>query len=141
MVYDYAFSLLKLNLCSHAHWDHCRPIGNDFPNAKPLFGPGTSEYCAPGHLEDPTSIWDGRIFDSVKATDHATELTGPWVQFGPFNKAMDFFGTGSLWIIQAPGHMPGNLAAAVKVSTGDWILLGSDGCHSRQVLQFGDHVI
>ena len=62
------------------------------------------------------------------------ELKGPWVRFGPFDRAMDYFGTGSLWIIQAPGHMPGNLAAAVKVLDGQWILLGSDGCHTRSVI-------
>jgi glyoxylase-like metal-dependent hydrolase (beta-lactamase superfamily II) len=53
------------------------------------------------------------------------------VSFGPFEKAFDFFGTGSFWIVQAPGHMPGNLCAVVRKGKDEWIVLGSDCCHSR----------
>lgn len=80
-----------------------------------------------------TVQWDGRFFDfDGRATEPWTELQGPWIQLGPFDHAMDFFGDGSFWIIQAPGHMPGNLCAAVKLDEPDaWVLLGSDCCHSR----------
>ena len=40
-------------------------------------------------------------------------------------------------IIDAPGHMPGNLAALAKIEHhGElhWVLLASDCCHSRFVL-------
>ncbi|KAL1603693.1 hypothetical protein SLS60_005282 [Paraconiothyrium brasiliense] len=115
---------------SHAHWDHCRPIRGAFPNATAYFGPGTKEGCAPGHLSDPNAQWDGRFFDPERATERSEELGGPWVPFGPFEKAKDYFGDGSFWVIQAPGHMPGNLCAAARLETGDWVLLGSDCCHS-----------
>ncbi|TVY58378.1 Cytochrome P450 monooxygenase andK [Lachnellula cervina] len=100
-------------LFSHAHWDHCRPIDIEFPTACAFFGPGTAEHCSPGHLasEDAkeTVQWDGRYFDPLRQTQNWKELRGPWVRFGAFEKAMDFFENGSFWIIQAPGHMPGNL--------------------------------
>ncbi|GME62245.1 uncharacterized protein LTHEOB_4515 [Neofusicoccum parvum] len=118
----------------HAHWDHCRPIRKAFPNATGFFGPGTKAFCAPGHLQDVSMQWDGSFFDPDNATESWAELEGPWVPFGPFEKAMDFFGDGSLFIIQAPGHMPGNLCAAAHVSGGAWVLLGSDCCHSRKIL-------
>lgn len=51
--------------------------------------------------------------------------------FGPFDRAMDLFGDASFWIIQAPGHMPGNLCACAKLAMGEWVVLGSDCCHSR----------
>ncbi|PYH38770.1 uncharacterized protein BO87DRAFT_443205 [Aspergillus neoniger CBS 115656] len=83
---------------SHAHFDHCRPISRTFRNA----------FCTPGHLADPTSFWDGRFFDPEdRATERWQTFLGPWMPFGPFPYAMDFLGDGSLWIIQAPGHMPG----------------------------------
>jgi glyoxylase-like metal-dependent hydrolase (beta-lactamase superfamily II) len=126
--------MIKLRrLYSHAHWDHCRPISNQFPKATAYFGPGTSEFCSPGHLVDSSSQWDGRFFDPQHKSEVWEELKGPWQTFGPFDKAMDFFGDKSFWIIQAQGHMPGNLCAAVKVQGGEWVVLGSDCCHSRYV--------
>lgn len=116
---------------SHAHWDHCRPFKTDFPNAKAYFGPCTYEYCAPGHLVDPTSLWDGRFFDPTNSTEPSEALSCPWIPFDPFERAMDYFGDQSFRVIQAPGHMPGNLCACARLESGDWVLLGSDCCHSR----------
>ncbi|KAH7564333.1 hypothetical protein BM1_01380 [Bipolaris maydis] len=121
-------------LFSHAHWDHCRPISNVFPNAKASFGPGTKLACQPGHWKDPELQWDGRFFDPDHATETWEELQGDWKQFGPFEKALDYFGDGSFWILDAPGHMPGNLAAAARLQNGEWVILGSDCCHSRELL-------
>lgn len=122
---------LLIYIDSHAHFDHCRPVSETFSNATVYFGPGTLEHCAPGHFAKPSSMWDGRFFDPEKATENWKTLKGPWHHFGPFDNAMDFFGDGSFWIIQAPGHMPGNLGACARLATGDWIVLGSDCCHSR----------
>ncbi|KAH7000691.1 beta-lactamase-like protein [Ilyonectria destructans] len=125
---------------SHAHWDHYRPISQEFPNAKSFFGPGTKAYCTPGHFENgqPTSAieWDGRFFDiSGFATEVWEELDGTWIPLGPFDRGLDFFGDGSFWIIDAPGHMPGNLCAAAKLEgIKEWVLLGSDCCHSQALL-------
>jgi len=113
--------------------DHCRPVSREFPAAVGYFGPGTIEACAPGHFVDPDSKFDGRFFDPTQATERIKEHSGPWQRFGSFEKAMDFFKDGSLWIIQAPGHMAGNLACCCRLETGDWILFGSDCAHSRCV--------
>ncbi|KAL1887241.1 hypothetical protein Sste5346_010336 [Sporothrix stenoceras] len=124
---------------SHAHWDHCRPLRSEFPNASALFGPGTIPYCRPGHIQnlEPTmaSQWDSRFFsdDENVRTESCSELDGHWAPWGPFDAAMDYFGDCSFWIIQAPGHMPGNLAACVRHPSGEHILLGSDCCHSRAI--------
>ncbi|CBF78286.1 hypothetical protein AN8635.2 [Aspergillus nidulans FGSC A4] len=122
-------------LLSHAHFDHCRPISRLFPNAIAYFGPGTFDFCSPGHFADPASPWDGRFFDPARATERCETLIGPWTPFGPFEHAIDFFGDGSFWVIQAPGHMPGNLCACARIESGEWVLLGSDCCHSRGLLE------
>jgi hypothetical protein len=111
--------------------DHCRPISKMFPNARGYFGPGTVEYCTPGHIVDPKSTWDGYFFDKEHQTEKFSEHDGPWQKFGSFAKALDYFGDGSLWVIQAPGHMPGNLICCCRIKSGEWIILGSDCAHSR----------
>ncbi|KAF2815575.1 uncharacterized protein BDZ99DRAFT_567401 [Mytilinidion resinicola] len=140
---DSSYGQIDTVIFSHAHWDHCRPIQEEFPKAKGLFGGGTKTHCSPGHLDDGVatskSLWDGRFFDSDGyASENWAEITGEWKQFGPFERALDFFGDGSFMIIDAPGHMPGNLAAAARLSlngsASSWILLASDCCHSRQLL-------
>ncbi|KAG9381998.1 hypothetical protein A1F94_007652 [Pyrenophora tritici-repentis] len=135
----------------HAHFDHSRPISDVFPNARAYFGPGTRAACEPGHMKDANSQWDGRFFDPEDSTEDWDELQGHWKPFGSFEKALDYFGDGSFWVLDAPGHMAGNLAAAARLQCGEWVLLGSDctwylgkiwcvfancafsmlGCHSR----------
>ncbi|KAG9188147.1 hypothetical protein G6011_02070 [Alternaria panax] len=119
---------------NHAHWDHSRPISHVFPNAKAYFGPGTRAACQPGHMKDPSLQWDGRFFDPEHSTEKWDELQGEWKSFGPFERALDYFGDGSFWILDAPGHMPGNVAAAARLQDGEWVMLGSDCCHSRDLL-------
>ncbi|PZD39372.1 Lactamase-B domain containing protein [Pyrenophora tritici-repentis] len=141
-------------LFSHAHFDHSRPISDVFPNARAYFGPGTRAACEPGHMKDANSQWDGRFFDPEDSTEDWDELQGHWKPFGSFEKALDYFGDGSFWVLDAPGHMAGNLAAAARLQCGEWVLLGSDctwylgkiwcvfancafsmlGCHSRDLL-------
>lgn len=132
-----AFISLTPGDTSHAHWDHCRPISTEFPNATAYFGPGTKEFCSPGYLAsgepDPEVEWDGRYFGKPEhVTERWAELQGDWVPFASFKRALDFFGDGTFWIIDAPGHMPGNLCAAAKLQeSGQWVILGSDCCHSQ----------
>lgn len=111
---------------------------HEFPNAKAVFGPGTLSHCSPGHICDgevqAMVQWDSRFFgDEGVKTESPTELDGPWVSWGPFERAMDYFGDGSFWIVEAPGHMVGNLAACARLDSGEYVILASDCCHSRYV--------
>ncbi|KAG7038941.1 cytochrome p450 [Colletotrichum scovillei] len=135
-------------LFSHAHWDHCRPIKDEFPNAKVIFGRGTALHCSPGHIQNdeiqPMVQWDSRIFGDDKVrTESFQELEGSWQSWGPFESALDYFGDGSLWIIEAPGHMAGNLAACAYLESGERIIMASDCCHSRlrkAAEEYGMHI-
>jgi hypothetical protein len=54
-----------------------------------------------------------------------------WQKFGSFDRAWDYWGDGSLWLIDAPGHAVGNLIAAGRLEDGQWIVLGGDCAHSK----------
>ncbi|RII07489.1 hypothetical protein CUC08_Gglean008457 [Alternaria sp. MG1] len=90
-------------------------------------------------MKDPSLQWDGRFFDPEHSTEKWDELQGEWRPFGPFERALDYFGDGSFWVLDAPGHMPGNMAAAARLQGGEWVMLGSDcwayadrhGCYDR----------
>lgn len=52
--------------------------------------------------------------------------------FPSFDRALDFFGDGTLYLIDAPGHFKGHVAALARVAPGTFIFLGGDTCHNRQ---------
>lgn len=131
---------------SHAHWDHIYPVGSIFPNAKFICGPGSlavAEKSWPAHLD---STFDGRIWDPQQAELPIDELPEPsakpevWKPIGPFQHGYDFFRDGSFWLINAPGHFPGNLAALVRTKNKDgnrrWVVLGGDCLHCYHLLHY-----
>jgi len=129
---------IKHVIVSHAHWDHLTPLPSTFTNANMICGPGSTALCSPGWPEVPSSKFDGRIWDSSIRTFPLSELPSTtsskdWQPLGPFPHAHDFFGDGSFYLIDAPGHMQGNLAALGKVYTKygrvKWIFLGGDCAH------------
>lgn len=57
------------------------------------------------------------------------------ISIGPFPHAYDFFGDGSLYIIDAPGHNAGHINILTRTSeTGGWIYLAGDSAHDVRLL-------
>ena len=54
---------------------------------------------------------------------------------GPFPRAHDYFGDGSLYLIDAIGHLPGHINILARTSAaGSWIYLGADTAHDNRLL-------
>ncbi|OAX36302.1 hypothetical protein K503DRAFT_313850 [Rhizopogon vinicolor AM-OR11-026] len=51
---------------------------------------------------------------------------------GSFDRAIDLFGDGSLYLVDAPGHMSGHMVALARIASNAFVLLAADTCHSRQ---------
>lgn len=51
--------------------------------------------------------------------------------FGPFARAIDLYGDGSLYVVDAPGHLRGHVAAAARVGPDAFVVLAGDACHGR----------
>jgi len=121
---------------SHIHWDHCSPFSSYLPKATALFGPGTIAFSNPGWSTDPDSALFSELIDPNHSwSDNVEELPNcddpRWKPFGTFERAWDLWGDGSLWLIDAPGHVAGNMAAAARLQDGKWIVMGGDCAHSR----------
>ncbi|KAK5991690.1 Cytochrome P450 monooxygenase mpaDE'-like protein [Cladobotryum mycophilum] len=125
-------------ILSHGHWDHARPLPKGFESAIMVCGPGATLHHSPGYPQNPESPYDGRIWDSSLRTFTLYELPSTsdalhWTRIGPFPHALDFFGDESFFLISAPGHLPGNLAALARVCDSQgrkkWVFLGGDCAH------------
>ncbi|PGH03580.1 hypothetical protein GX51_04006 [Blastomyces parvus] len=148
---------------SHLHYDHVGDPGR-FCGERTRFvvGPGTVETVLSGPRTYPAD--GGSIFDSnLLPRERTVELPFPssaaaastpavsllsngekrhWEALGPFPAAMDYFGDGSVFIVNAPGHLAGHLNMLVRAGVagvdGDgegekWMYLAGDTAHDVRV--------
>jgi glyoxylase-like metal-dependent hydrolase (beta-lactamase superfamily II) len=133
-------------ILSHIHWDHIG-LPSDYPNSKFIVGSGTLYILENGAPCYPLD----RIEKGALPADQTTELPAvpgsdrkhmaaasqtnhQWQSISTLPSAVDFFGDGSLWIIDAPGHIHGHINALLRVGPGKWVYLGGDCCHDRRII-------
>ncbi|KXN84493.1 N-acyl homoserine lactonase AttM [Leucoagaricus sp. SymC.cos] len=114
---------------SHVHFDH---TGYSVPFTK-------SEFILGGDaamLFEESGFWPEEPdspFRSGLVPLERTKFLGDnvkWEPIGPFPRAHDFYGDGSLYIIDAPGHLPGHINVLARTSAdGGWIYLAGDAAH------------
>ncbi|OAA54568.1 Beta-lactamase-like protein [Niveomyces insectorum RCEF 264] len=151
---------------SHVHWDH---VGEprDFPTSFFVVGHGSlnllrgvSTGMRGGHshfepdlleplrtleLSDPKLRASGHEprMDGVPPSSLGKHFSEPWKPIGILPSTLDVFGDGSLYVVDAPGHLPGhiNLLARTDGSAGhadtttSWLYLAGDACHDRCILR------
>ena len=61
--------------------------------------------------------------------------------FGPYERAVDFYGDGSLYLVDSPGHLLGHLAAAARIAPNSFLFLAGDTCHNRICYSPGERLI
>ncbi|KAI6754572.1 hypothetical protein HG530_012324 [Fusarium avenaceum] len=113
---------------SHHHFDHIGDI-TTFPGSTELVaGPGFKEAFCPGYPANPDSPlrevdFEGRHFREINFEESP-------LQIGPF-RAFDFFGDGSFYLLNTPGHSIGHLAGLARTTANPdtFILMGGDLCH------------
>ncbi|KAF8216652.1 beta-lactamase-like protein [Mycena galopus ATCC 62051] len=108
---------------SHSHFDHIGDMSK-FPNTTGLIIGS----------ETDTSTYP----DSPNATLQASDFAGRQVtkvDFAAANlsfssmKAVDYFGDGSFYLLNTPGHLPGHMSALARVTPTSFIALGGDTFH------------
>ncbi|KAJ0165320.1 hypothetical protein CTA2_11632 [Colletotrichum tanaceti] len=120
---------------SHAHFDHRGDV-SVFPKSTALVtGPGYfSSEGRPGGRDDPQAApeFEGR---TLKEAEFDGGLT-----VGKF-RAQDFFGDGSLYLLEAPGHQPEHICALARTTPSSsaggatFVFLGGDICHFAGVFR------
>jgi glyoxylase-like metal-dependent hydrolase (beta-lactamase superfamily II) len=115
---------------SHWHFDH---TGNPatFPTSTDLIvGPGFKSAFVPGFPTVPESPVDERAWKdrNLREIDFASE--GKGLRIGKFN-AFDFYGDGSFYLLDTPGHAVGHLCALARTTANPptFMFLGGDIAH------------
>ncbi|EEH34490.2 hypothetical protein PAAG_05539 [Paracoccidioides lutzii Pb01] len=83
------------------------------------------------------------VFDSLEKAniDPKTDIdmlpssgkSQTWQVLGSLPAAMDYFGDGSVFIIDAPGHLAGHFNLLVRIDSEKWMCLAGDTAHDVRV--------
>ena len=105
-----------------------------FPNATFILGAGSQPLLDAGYPHTPTSdiltaaVPPGARTRILSSDDYSARV-------GPFPRCHDFFGDGSLFLVEALGHLAGHVNILARTSaTGAWLFLGADCAHDRRLL-------
>jgi glyoxylase-like metal-dependent hydrolase (beta-lactamase superfamily II) len=117
---------------SHWHFDHAGDP-QTFPSTTDLIvGPGFKSTFIPGYPSVRDShvderAWAGRELYEI---DFDTAADGKTLRIGNF-KAYDFYGDGSFYLLNSPGHAVGHMSALARTTAEPptFLLLGGDIAH------------
>ncbi|KAK4451035.1 metallo-hydrolase oxidoreductase [Podospora aff. communis PSN243] len=150
---------------SHVHWDH---VGEprDFPRSTFIVGHESLDLLAgtsPSSLKGGHSFFEADLLDPLRtvelpdsreATDNTPDyesssshgrpsinFSGPWRSVDGSPPVLDVFDDGSLYIVDAPGHLPGHINLLARVEDEKlkgqtrWVYVAGDACHDRRILR------
>ena len=126
---------------SHLHWDHVGDPSH-FPNAEIVLGADAKTVLQNAYPTNPNSV-----IQALPSTHRAVfidffnsspSLIAP---FGAFDRTVDLYGDGSVYLVDTPGHMPGHLAALARVGPNAFVLLAGDVCHNRACYNPGERLV
>lgn len=145
---------IDIVMLSHVHWDH---IGtpSDFLHSLFVVGNGSLDLLSGrtklqngshSHFERDLLPLDRTI--QLRDTSHGRPIEtpevlqlqgkevrlGPWHPFSSLSHTIDFFGDGSLYIVSAPGHLPGHINLLCRTAVDRYIYLAGDAYHDTRLL-------
>ncbi|OAA58263.1 Beta-lactamase-like protein [Cordyceps fumosorosea ARSEF 2679] len=133
---DNGFNLsnLRAMVWSHWHWDHIGD-GAKYPSSTDIVvGPGFIENFVPGWPINP----NGKVPASSLEGHHIHEPDFP-LQVGGL-RAHDYFGDGSFYILDVPGHAVGHICGLARTTPDTFILMGGDCSHFAGMIRPTEYV-
>ncbi|KAI1123111.1 beta-lactamase-like protein [Nemania abortiva] len=121
-------SKIEAAVWSHIHWDHTGNLADFPPPTELIVGPGIKERYMPGWPTVPEADFSeadvaGRLITGLEPDSFNLDVGGL--------RAHDYFGDGSFYLLDAPGHALGHMNALARTSAdpATFIFLAADSVH------------
>lgn len=131
---------------SHHHWDHVGDAST-FPHSTEIIvGPGFKDAHLPGYPKNKESPLLEKDFEGREVRELSFDKSAKGLKIGRFN-ALDYFGDGSFYLLDTPGHSIGHICALARTSVKpeSFVFMVGDGesslcpdaitCHTYQPFQ------
>lgn len=119
---------------SHLHWDHVGDTAQ-YTKANFVVGAECAALLSPGYPADPTSQYPSDTLPPAR-----TRFVSDWAPLGPVPRAHDLYGEGSVYLVDAPGHLPGHINLLARTTAdGGWVYLAGDAAHHWCIIEGHGH--
>jgi glyoxylase-like metal-dependent hydrolase (beta-lactamase superfamily II) len=130
-------SSISTVILSHLHFDHYGERHKVPAPTKFLLGPDSLSLLeGPGiYPQNQDSFYSADLFPRERTGELPPRSNEEvWKPLGPFQATHDYFGDGSLYIVDSPGHLIGHINLLVRVGPEKWVYLAADSCHDKRLL-------
>ena len=121
---------------SHWHFDHSGNIDALPKSCNLVVGPGFKEAFLPGYPAKEDSPFHEADFQGREVIE--IDFTDDF-KIGKF-QAKDYFGDGSFYILNVPGHATGHICGLVRTTPDTFVFLGGDVCHFAGVFRPTEYI-
>ncbi|KAI0344769.1 Metallo-hydrolase/oxidoreductase [Trametopsis cervina] len=128
---------------SHLHWDH---TGDATP-----FTSATLTISAEAKTLLETNVYPKNPEGSIPAFPEGNAITyvnfesttsRPVIApFVTFERGIDIYGDGSLYMVDTPGHYPGHYSLVARVAPDSFLFMAADLCHNRLCYAPGHRIL
>lgn len=70
-----------------------------------------------------------------KSTADVPNFHQDWMPYNNLPRVLDIFNDGSLYIVDAPGHLPGHINLLARTGPLSTVYLAGDACHDRRIMR------
>jgi glyoxylase-like metal-dependent hydrolase (beta-lactamase superfamily II) len=121
---------------SHWHFDHTGDMSKFPTSVKIVVGSGFKENLLPGYPANPDSALLETDYEGHEMEEIEFDTS---IKIGQFN-AFDFFGDGSFYLLDVPGHAIGHMCGLARTTATTFVLLGADACHFAGAMRPSEYI-
>ncbi|RAL11424.1 MBL fold metallo-hydrolase [Aspergillus homomorphus CBS 101889] len=123
---------------SHPHFDHIGDLTTFPPTTALIVGPSFQQTFLPGYPLNESSSLHHHDFENGH-TIYEINFDDT-LKIGRF-QAHDYFGDGSLYLLNTPGHTVAHICALVRTTPSTFVLLGGDASHHPGEFRPSEYVV